>query len=65
MAFEFLNERQTGQVEYLRTLYLSEEDKRERKKYRFGITAYLAGLQDSGAIDKDQYRKLYDYCLLA
>ena len=65
MGFEFLNDQQKGQIEYLRELYTSENDTRERKKYRFGIVSYLAGMQDSGAINRDQYRKLYDYCLLA
>lgn len=65
MRFEFLNDNQKGQIEFLRELYKEEKDKRERKKYCFGITAYLAGLQDSGAIDGKQYRQLYNYCLLA
>lgn len=65
MTFDYLNGKQERQIEYLREMYQNEKDKRERKKFCFGITSYLAGLQDSGAITGEQYRKLFDYCLLA
>ena len=65
MAFEFLNEQQVRQIEYLREMYQNEVNVTERKKFRFGIVSYLSGLQDAGAITGSEYKILYDYCLLA
>ena len=60
---EKLNDREIRQLEYLKEMYhISEKD--ERKKFRFGIVAYLNGIQDAGQITGKEYRTLYDYCTL-
>ena len=60
---EKLNDREIRQLEYLKEMY-HISDKAERKKFRFGITAYLNGIQDAGQMTGKEYKTLFDYCTL-
>ena len=60
---EKLSDAEIRQLEYLKNMY-HISDKAERKKFRFGITAYLNGIQDAGQITGKEYKTLLDYCTL-
>lgn len=60
---EKLTDPEIRQLEYLKNMYHISE-KAERKKFRFGIVAYLQGIQDAGQITGKEYRVLLDYCTL-